>query len=151
MSRRLLGFPERVRRAVKPESASQKTARDRWDKIQQSCPHSQIRQEGWSFIVTLSKVSESAPQCPECDLLLRAIEEFKPGWKDKGHGDTQWIDIGVKESGCPAVILFEATTHPGPMTKILGFFQIFVSSEGTILPFLVLHILFIYYLQCFVR
>jgi hypothetical protein len=42
------------------------------------CPH--LRFKGDITYTTVTSCQSSAKICPECDLLLRVVEEHKPGW-----------------------------------------------------------------------
>jgi hypothetical protein len=56
-----------------------------------ACPHEQFRARSRRFgaYTTVLSCQSSAKTCPECDLLLRVVEEYKPGWLNAGHVDSR--------------------------------------------------------------
>lgn len=75
-----------------------------------ACVHAQFRAQPNRFAATapLSTYLTSRTWCPECDLLLRVVEEFKPGWIDENKNDLCLIEIahkaGRKRSNVPATV-----------------------------------------------
>lgn len=57
-----------------------------------ACPHKDFESNRNRFgsYTTVISCQSSAKTCSECDLLLRVVEEYKPGWLDAGHVDSRW-------------------------------------------------------------
>ena len=67
------------------------------------CPHAQLRAES-SYVgayITVASCQSSSKTCPECDLLLRLVEEYKPGWLNAGYVRALYLDY---RHGRPVVI-----------------------------------------------
>lgn len=85
--------------------------------VDRRCPHAMFRDDtnrfGW--YQPLSTYLESATECPECDLLLRVVEEFKPGWIGEYKNGRGLIHVSHERSD-----FFSAREVPALITLLLG-------------------------------
>jgi len=107
------------------------------------CPHAQFRAESNRFAASesLSTYLASIPGCPECDLLLRVVEDFRPGWIDENKNGQGSIDVvykvGSRHDGVPATVnLLVSPLCQGHSwfegRKLVDSFQFFRRSRGMI-------------------
>lgn len=107
------------------------------------CPHAQFRAESNRFTTSepLSTYLASIPGCPECDLLLRVVEEFRPGWIDENKNGQGSIDVvykvGSRHDGVPAIVKllvdpFYQSNNRIEGRKLVDSFQFFRRSRGMV-------------------
>lgn len=109
------------------------------------CPHVQFRAQSNRIVARehLSTYLASAPGCPECDLLLRVVEEFKPGWIDankNGRGSISLVHKSGRRYDVPATVnLLVGLPYPGnnglENAELMGSFQFFRRSRGMVFGF----------------
>jgi len=122
-------------------SSSSEVSRESRDK---RCPHAQFHADRSLIGLRrpLSIYLSSAPECAECDLLLRVIEEFKPGWIDEHKNGRGWIRLNHQRPGNPmdtSVPALIDLSHGSPdngggwprVTELGDSFQFFRRSRGT--------------------
>jgi len=122
------------------------SSQDSHNSTDKRCPHAQFHID-FNLIgccQPLSTYLASAPECSDCDLLLRVVEEFKPGWIDEHKNGRGLIDVTHErlsgDTNVPALIsLLLRPPHDGvdwPVdtelvdTELVDSFQIFRHSRG---------------------
>ncbi|KAK3298672.1 heterokaryon incompatibility protein-domain-containing protein [Chaetomium fimeti] len=109
------------------------------------CPHAEIRTRMYgkgivgSTHITVTSCQASAKTCPECDLLLRVVEEYKPGWSNAGHADGRLERVLHLESpyATPGVVRLREGSGGGwgwfNNLEVVGSFRFFRKAKGDIL------------------
>ncbi|KAH6854807.1 heterokaryon incompatibility protein [Chaetomium sp. MPI-CAGE-AT-0009] len=100
------------------------------------CPHAQLRADRDCVCasITVTACQSSAKTCQECDLLLRVVEEYKPGWLNTRCGDsglTRALYLSYRDASEGAVQLKEGREER--WHKLVGSFTFFRKAKGDIL------------------
>jgi hypothetical protein len=80
-----------------------------------NCPHAFLKTNDGLFktINPVETYLTCSKTCQHCNLLLRVVEAYKPGWKDRmsSEGVEREIELDCGSKGPHVVSLFEVTTE----------------------------------------
>lgn len=104
------------------------------------CPHAQFTKDGNRFgaYEPLSTYISSSSECPECELLLRVVENYKPGWIEEKKLDDGLIYV-LHRSGAVVISLlvgkpFDDGREWLADTTVVDSFSLLRHSPGTRFP-----------------